>query len=451
VVFCIEKEVEEPPMIETVLPNDAGDTPANYAAECNTAARYAADIVKTICEKVGPGLPGTVQERERALVIKKELEAHLGAENVTIEEFHFAPGALIASERMSALFLLAAALLNMTAGSLLERSPAVAAVATTLAAAFAALPVLLFLFQFVRAGEVIDPLLKKGTSINVIGTLRRQGTKTVKQLLLLGGHHDSAWEDTWLRLLGNGFFFVSGIFFLSMIAMLGMSLIQLTGMIFGNAGTVRMGTLGWAMLVFLIAPAVIFSLTWHQAVKPGGVVPGAVDNLSASALTVAMCALLAKNPACIPEDTEIRFISFGSEEAGLRGSRRYVARHLEELKHLDARMLNYEMVADPEIAIITSDRNGTVKNDPAMVKSVIAAAEHAGVPYRMQAASLGTCTDAGSFTQAGLKAAALIPFRFPQQFVAFYHQRWDGPDKVTIEPLVNVLKLTLEWIRCGGE
>ena len=56
--------------------------------------------------------------------------------------------------------------------------------------------------------------------------------------------------------------------------------------------------------------------------------PGAADNLSAYALAVALCGFLLRNSSYIPVDTEIRFISFGSEEAGLRGSRRYVERHL---------------------------------------------------------------------------------------------------------------------------
>jgi Zn-dependent M28 family amino/carboxypeptidase len=102
--------------------------------------------------------------------------------------------------------------------------------------------------------------------------------------------------------------------------------------------------------------------------KNGGTVPGAADNLSASAIAVAMCRFLVKNPAYIPADTEIRLISFGSEEAGVRGSRRYVERHLDELWRLDARLLNFETVAHPEIGILTSDSNGTVKNSPEMVK-----------------------------------------------------------------------------------
>ena len=39
-------------------------------------ARYALDLVQAICTQVGPGMPGTPQERERAAMIQKELEAH---------------------------------------------------------------------------------------------------------------------------------------------------------------------------------------------------------------------------------------------------------------------------------------------------------------------------------------------------------------------------------------
>jgi hypothetical protein len=35
--------------------------------------------------------------------------------------------------------------------------------------------------------------------------------------------------------------------------------------------------------------------------------------------------------------------------------------------------------------------------------------------------------------------------------VAFYHQKWDGPEVLTMEPLLNVLRLAFEWVRNGGE
>jgi Zn-dependent M28 family amino/carboxypeptidase len=136
----------------------------------------------------------------------------------------------------------------------------------------------------------------------------------------------------------------------------------------------------------------------------------------------------------------------------VRGSRRYVERHLDELKRLDARVLNFETVAHPEITILTSDSNGTVKNSPEMVNSVIAAAERAGVPYKVKSAFIGVGGDAGPFSKAGLHA-----------MTCYSHSRchssgWPSITRsgirqivLTIEPLLNVLKLTLEWVSNGGE
>ena len=81
-------------------------------------AQYAYNLVKTICTEVGPGLPGTRQERERAEIIKKELESYLGSENVVMEEFTLAPDAFLGSLPLSALCMLLAALLNISAGRL---------------------------------------------------------------------------------------------------------------------------------------------------------------------------------------------------------------------------------------------------------------------------------------------------------------------------------------------
>jgi Zn-dependent M28 family amino/carboxypeptidase len=200
-----------------------------------------------------------------------------------------------------------------------------------------------------------------------------------------------------------------------------MNLIQLVGLIISSAAIVRMGTLGWVLLVYPIVPSIIYALFLTRGRKNGGNVPGAADNLSASAVAVSMCRFLVNNPSYIPDETEIRFISFGSEEAGVRGSRRYVERHLDELKRLDARLLNFEIIAHPEIVILTSEANGSVKISPEMVKSVVTAAQRAGVPYKAASASIGAGSDAAPFSKAGIKATTLLAFKVPQQMVAFYH------------------------------
>jgi len=411
-------------------------------------AQYALDIVKMICEKVGPGSPGTPQELERASMIRNELESHLGARNVKLEEFTFAPGAFLGSFPVDALLLLTALLFYFSGSFLNGISGWMAALAAVVFAILSPLP---FIFEYIKYGEFIDPLFKKKQSVNVIGVLRKPGIQNVKKLLLISSHHDSALENTWISLLGYGFFVTLPILVIGFITMITMSLLQLAGMITGSDNILRAGPMGWVPLVFPIVPAIIIALFFNRGRKNGGTVPGAADNLAACAIVVSICRFLVQNTSFLPDDTEIRFVSFGGEEAGLRGSRRYVSRHIDELKRLDARLLNFEVIAYPKVTILTDDVNG-VKNSPEMVKSVTKAAERVGVPFMVGPYPLGGgASDAGSFSKAGLKALTLFPCKFPQQIVGFYHQRQDTPEVLTLESLFNVLKLTLEWISSGGK
>ena len=428
-------------------PSYGKDGQPKPAAIDTSDAQFALDLVKAICKDVGPGLPGTSKERERAAAIKKELEVHLDAGNVATEEFTVAPNAFLGSLILSGIFVIVAALLNVSTGSLSGISSLVTSMPSLV---FSIMPLLLFVVEFVYSFEIIDSLFGKRQSVNVIGTLRKPGTTSVKRLLILSGHHDSAWENTWLRLPGYGFFVATFTWIAGMITMLVMAVIQLTGVITVDTGIIRIGTLNWILLAYPILPSVILSLAYNIRRGNGGSVPGAADNLSACGVVVAMCRFLVRNPECIPADTEIRFVTFGSEEAGLRGSRRYVERHLEELKRLDARLLNLEIVAYREIGILSSEINGTVKNSPEMVRSVVAAADRAGVPYREKPASLGVAGDAGPFSRAGIKATTLLSFKMPQQMLAFYHQKWDRPEVLSIEPILNTLKTCFEWINSGG-
>jgi hypothetical protein len=436
-------------------------------------AQYAYELVKTICTEVGPGLPGTRQERRRAAIIRRELEAQLGVRDVALEEFSVAPAALVSAFPVSASLMLLAALLSISTGRWAGAPSWVTAAA---ALVLSILSLLIFVLQFVLNRGVLDRWLRKAQSVNVIGSLRRPGTDNVQRLLIVSGHHDSApannmfgllhdvarWclrnasgdraqEQAMYRRLGNVFYVVSTLWLLGFITMLGLAITQLAGALTANASLMRMGTLGWALLACPIGPSILCLLFFTRRGKDGGIVPGAVDNLSASALAVAACRFLERNPSYIPAGTEIRFISFGSEEAGVRGSRRYVERHLDELKRMNARVLNIETVADPEMVILTGEASGFVKVPAEIVQSLVGAAERAGVPHRISAPWFGAGGDAAPFCQAGLRATTLLPFKMPEQAIAFYHQKWDRPDVLNLEALQNVLRLAVEWIRCRGE
>ena len=171
---------------------------------------------------------------------------------------------------------LSAALLNISMGRFTGVSPWLTAMA---ALAFSISSILLFILELVLGFELVDPLFKKKRSVNVIGTLSKPGTENVKRLLILSGHHDSALENTWLRFLGYGFLILSATWLIGFITMLGMSIIQLGGVITGNAGIVRVGTLGWVLLAYPIVPSIIFAMFFNRGRKNGGTVPGAADNL----------------------------------------------------------------------------------------------------------------------------------------------------------------------------
>lgn len=276
-------------------------------------AQYAYGIVERICREVGPGVPGSTQERRRADIIKTEMESLLGAGNVAVEEFTLAPRAFLGSLPLSASLMLAAVLLNLAVGRATGILQAGAGVA---AFALSATAVLTFFMEYMGYSEFVDFLFPARQSLNVIGTLRRPGTASATRLLIMSGHHDSAFENNWFRLLGYGFYVTIPTIVFGLVAVLTASAIQLAGLVAGSAGTIRAGTMGWVVLVYPVLPAAVFAFFFSRGGKNGGTVPGAADNLSASALALAMCRFLVRNPAHIPADTEIRFISFSGEEAG---------------------------------------------------------------------------------------------------------------------------------------
>jgi hypothetical protein len=290
------------------------------------APRYAYDLVARICREVGPGLPGTPQERRRGAILADELAEHLGPENVTVEEFTFAPGAFLGSVQIGAVLTLAAASASVATGRIAGVSPWVTVAIAVLCSASAALVVAL---EFLGSVELLDRFFPKRRSANVVGTLRRPGERGVERLLFVSGHHDSAPENTWFRLLGYGGLVTAGTMFLGLGAMLVLALVQLVELAAGRVPSV--GTLRTVLLVWPIAASIVVGLTFTRGKRGGGVVPGAVDNLAASAVAVALCRHVVRHPELVPPGTEIRFVSFGAEEAGVRGSRRYVARHRAEL------------------------------------------------------------------------------------------------------------------------
>ena len=403
-------------------------------------AEYAHAIIRKICDEVGPGCPGSPQEHARAMLVKKELKKV--TDEVATENFKFSPNAFLGWFRLGMILVIISVICFYL--SLLNVTPIIFAIS---AFTIAIVIFLMMEFEFLYSREFIDWLYRKRESTNVIGTISPRKGENVKRILIYSGHHDSALQFTWFRYLKFGFYFAVGLIVFIIFTLLVTTFIRLLSVIFYFPDV-------WNVHFFMVISSmifpigIIFGLFFTERGRDGGKVPGAVDNLSGVSLAINVGKILKKNPEIHPPHTEVRIISFGAEEASIRGSSAYVRRHFKELKDHDVVCFNFESIAHPEITIYKSDLNNSLKFDSAIVSTVAESAIKAKVPHNIKAFPFGgAATDAASFSKKGLKAISLSSLKFPWQMLTFYHQEFDSPDKVNLDALQNALKIAIEFIR----
>jgi len=410
---------------------------------------YAYEFIKRVCVEIGPGSPCSPQERARAGAVKVEMEKV--ADEVREEPFVCAPAAFLQwFQFASALGVLSALFFHL---GLLPYAPLLF---TTLGLGIAVFIFLILIFEFILGWEFIDVFYPKKPSQNVVGIIkaksaskpaRASGKAGPKRILMFGAHHDSALQFTYLHYFKNGYYVAEGILIIGVLVFAAGLLLRWLSVAFGWPLEWLVTVLQW--YTWIVLPVSVFiGFTFTERDKGGGSVPGAVDNLSAVSILLAIGRILARHPEWQPADTEIRLLSFGSEEAGARGSIAYVRAHEAELKAADAVFVNFESIYDPEIEIFTGDRNGTIRNSPDVVDALVQAAVDEQVPFRVSPFPFaGGGTDAMPFREKGIRAGCLFGMRVPSQMVRFYHQPADNYDIINPAALGNALLIALAFIR----
>ena len=142
------------------------------------------------------------------------------------------------------------------------------------------------------------------------------------------------------------------------------------------------------------------------------------------------------------ENTEVRIMLTGSEEAGLRGAKNYAEMHEKELKEIETVVIACDTMRDlKDMAVYDRDLSGTLKHDKQAKELVKRAAKNCGYDLPYASIYLGAC-DAAAFTQKKIKAtgfAAMDPT--PPKY---YHTRLDTPDLLVPEALEVGVKVLLE-------
>ncbi len=396
----------------------ANESVKNYASSLRMYTNYTVREIKKICKNIGPRLAGSEQEYEAHKYIAKEMETC--CDEVAIEDFKLAPEAFMSWVRIDgALVILSVvfALLNL----------AVVSVILTCIA-------LLFLFcEFLMYWEFYDFLFPKKTSHNTIGVRKASGE--AKQRIIFSGHVDSSHEWTYTRLGGAPLLFaVGGYGIVSMLYVLVSSIL---------------------IVADAFSPEVLEVLKYIQlACIPGGIavmffvnfkitVEGANDNLTGTMSSVAIMKYLEDNNIRF-ENTEVVAMAAGSEESGLRGSRAYVKRHLDELKEIPTVFIGLETFRDYDsMAIYARDMTGTVKMDARVCSLVKKGGELAGVDLPYSSVYVGA-SDGAAVQKLGIPAVTLASMDpGPPRY---YHTRGDVAENMDMKTVEKCLDIALQTL-----
>ncbi|MFH1437815.1 MAG: M20/M25/M40 family metallo-hydrolase [Pseudomonadota bacterium] len=383
-------------------------------------------LIAGICDEAGPRPAGSASEEKAARLIAKKLEA-LGAET-SVEEFFSKPRA-IHSLLVSTVFFTAASF-----GLYFVWPPASLASAAAVVAIFFSMPIL-------GSGRDIASLwIRKARSWNVCARLKPQ--EEARKLLVFSGHHDSAFRMPILSpRLFRLVFILLPLFVTAVMVLLGLSGWKTWGLYFSAPGGAAMPRLLETILLCVSGAGVLSAAVLLAGMIRNDTVMGANDNLSGVAVALGVVRELADDR---PRRTEVMAVSFGSEEAGLIGSREFAKRHAKELR--SAVLINLDGIGQSgTLRLITGELMAAARHDKKAVDLAARAAEASGIKIQKNFLWAGE-TDAASFSKKGLSAASFLRLN-EKNFLDCYHNPGDNVQSLREESLQEALALCLEIVR----
>ena len=399
----------------------ASESTKNFSSKLKENTNYCLREIKHICsnfDKRGSGSKGERQAQEYMASRLKDW-----ADDVNIEEFTLHPAAFMAWVIICGIGLIASVLFYNFV------SPLISMIILLLCG-------LSVIMEFLMYKQFIDPFFPKKTSANVVAIRKPKGE--VKRRIIFSGHCDAAHEWYFTHLGGAKLLTtVIVIGFASLIFTIVSSIIAvaqgyfLTAPVAGFAKT--LGTIQYFLIP--VGIIVLFFTNWRLTVD------GANDNLTGVVGSMAVLKFMADNDIRF-ENTEVRAVLTGSEEAGLRGSKAYSKKHLKECQEIETAFVGLETFRDFEhLAIYSRDMTGTVKNDPKVCALIKKAASEAGLDLPYKSVFFGS-SDAAAVSQAGIPAATLASM--DPAPARYYHTRRDTADNLDSKTMQAGLNIALE-------
>jgi hypothetical protein len=409
---------------------------------------YMYGLVEKIVDDIGPRMPCSSQELAGAQIMKKELEESCDA--VHLESFTCHPKAFLGWIKLILIMVFISMVLYFVMQLTSDLFGLICLSIISFALVF--FSVAIMWEEFFNYKEFIDPIFRKKSSQNVIGQFNSE--QETKRILIFSSHIDSALQFNLLKRLKEGFVPLAFGGIIVIILWMAVSFLHLILMVIGMIGLKSLFLITTLVLFIIGIPCFIGLFFFVPLGDKGNVVPGAVDNLSSCSVISGLARYIKTHRDIIADDTEVRLISFGCEESGLRGAYRYTESHLEELVKKDAIVVNMDGLETPDgFLVIEFEPTTRTYHSKKVVQKLLKAAEIVNVkaiPFgtgRLEktVGRLSGGSDAAAFSKAGIKAALLNSADWKSRS-AYYHQATDTPDKIQMGTLENALKICIAFI-----
>jgi len=388
---------------------------------------YMYGLVKKAIDEIGPRPSCSEQEKRLGRLLVEEWQPF--CDKVDSETFTCSPTAFLGFIRFSVLLYFAAVILYWF-------YPLASFIMVTICFS-------MVFFEYLRYREFVDFLFPRKQGENIIGTIRPRSKATRR--IIVSAHMDSAYEFNFIYYLKNAAILVIDLAMAGLVIALGGSLAKTIAYFYGFADNTAFAAVGYAMIAF--TPIVALFLFFHTY-KP---VPGAMDDMAGVAVVAGLGKYLdeaRRNGDWFPERTEVVLLAMSSEEAGLRGAKRYASRHLQEMKTTPTYGLFLDNICDEKyLTVINREICTRARHNPELIKMAQDVAEHHNWPMAVRPIPLqGGGTDAAAFSVKGVPAVCLL-CQDISKAVPNYHTRNDTYEHIRPESLSVSLQLVIDMIQ----
>lgn len=384
---------------------------------------YMYGLVKRVVDEIGPRPPCTEEERRLGRLLVEEWEPI--CDRVDVETFTCSPHAFLGFLPFSVLLYLAAVIVYWFYPP----------VSFAMAAIGVIMPVLELHYR-----EFVDFLFPRRQGENVIGVIR-PGGETSRRVIVCA-HQDSAYEFNFFYYLRSAAIPVALVAVLAMVVLLGASLAKTVAYFTGSADATAFAAIGWVTVA--LSPVVALVAFFHTY-RP---VPGAADDMAGIAVVAGLGKYLdeaKRSGSRVPERTEVVLLATSSEEAGLRGAKRYVTKHLEEMKATPTYGVILDCIYDERFLTVAHREifTGAV-HDPELVRMAQDVAASHDWPLAVKAIPVGA-SDASAFSVKGIPSICLLGQDI-SSVVPNYHTRNDTLEYIRPESLSVALQVVIDMI-----